>query len=137
MLEEVLKSINSNLERIANSLEKKEINVTANEIISQIPGQMRIEDYKPVAVEESKPKTNTVEAPKVIENVVSAIPTTPQVESFTQEQLAVAMSNAVSAGKMDVITGILQKFNVQALTQIDPKDYNALATMLKEAGVKI
>jgi len=135
MLEEVLKSININLERIANSLERNTTKITAKGIELPIPGQMSIEDVKPVGVEE--PKTNTVQAPKVVEAATPVVPVVAQVESFTQEQLAVAMSNAVSAGKMDIITGILQKFNVQALTQIDPKDYNSLAVMLKEAGVKI
>ena len=58
-------------------------------------------------------------------------------ESFTQEQLARAMSNAVSAGKMNVIQGILNQLGVQALTQINPTDYNKLAVMLKEAGVEV
>lgn len=65
------------------------------------------------------------------------IPTTTVQESFTREQLAVAMSNAVSAGKMNIVQGILQQFGVQALTQINPADYNKVATMLKEAGVNI
>lgn len=47
------------------------------------------------------------------------------------------MSNAVSTGKMDIIQNILQQFSVQALTQINPADYNKLATMLKEAGVNV
>ena len=47
------------------------------------------------------------------------------------------MSNAVSAGKMGIIQNILQQLNVQALTQVNPADYNKLATMLQEAGVKV
>ena len=39
--------------------------------------------------------------------------------------------------KMNAIQNILQQFNVQALTQINPSDYNKLATMLKEAGVEV
>ena len=38
---------------------------------------------------------------------------------------------------MNVIMEILGKFNVQALTQINPADYNKLATMLREAGVNV
>ena len=136
MLEEILKSINLNLERIANSLEgKKEEKITTmREPI--IPGQMSIEDIKP----QVDPAANTVKVapiPTPITTAAAPIPTTAQAESFTQEQLAVAMSNAVSAGKMNVISEILQKFNVQALTQINPNDYNKLATMLREAGVKV
>ncbi len=136
MLEEILKSINLNLERIANSLEgKKEEKITTmREPV--IPGQMSIEDIKP----QVDPAVNTLKVapiPTPITATAAQIPTTAQAESFTQEQLAVAMSNAVSAGKMNVISEILQKFNVQALTQINPNDYNKLATMLREAGVKV
>lgn len=136
MLEEILKSINLNLERIANSLEgKKEEKITTTRE-PVIPGQMSIEDIKPNV----DPAANTIKVapiPTPIATPVAPVPTTVQAESFTQEQLAVAMSNAVSAGKMNVISDILQKFNVQALTQINPNDYNKLATMLREAGVKV
>lgn len=137
MLEEILKSINLNLERIANSLEKsKNVKATANAIEAPMPGQMSVEDIKPNV----DPAANTIKVapiPTPIVAPVAPVPTTVQAESFTQEQLAVAMSNAVSAGKMNVISDILQKFNVQALTQINPNDYNKLATMLREAGVKV
>lgn len=136
MLEEILKSINLNLERIANSLEgKKEDKITEvrNPIIS---GQMSIEDIKP-QVDSAANSIKVAPIPTPITTTAAPVPTTAQAESFTQEQLAVAMSNAVSAGKMNIVQEILQKFNVQALTQINPNDYNKLATMLREAGVKV
>ena len=79
-----------------------------------------------------------VQSPEAVQaSQPTSIPTTQVQNSFTQEQLAVAMSNAVSTGKMDIIQNILQQFGVQALTQINPADYNKLATMLKEAGVNV
>lgn len=125
MLEKILEDINSNLIRIANVLENKKI-VEESETA--------VVNQKVTDVKISQPTQTTIQA-----NVIPAtvIPATPQTESFTQEQLAVAMSNAVSAGKMNVIMEILGKFNVQALTQINPADYNKLATMLREAGVNV
>lgn len=125
MLEKILEDINSNLIRIANVLENKKI-VEESETA--------VVNQKVTDVKISQPTQTTIQA-----NVIPAtvIPATPQTESFTQEQLAVAMSNAVSAGKMNVIMEILGKFNVQALTQINPVDYNKLATMLREAGVNV
>lgn len=125
MLEKILEDINSNLDRIANVLENKKI--------VEEP-ETAVVNQKVTDVKISQPTQTTIQA-----NVIPAtvIPATTQTESFTQEQLAVAMSNAVSAGKMNVIMEILGKFNVQALTQINPADYNKLATMLREAGVNV
>ena len=153
MLEEVLKNINSNLERIANALEdnnkflKENFQVTAAKAVKILAGG---EEIMPT----SQPQVQTITEPMPVQQSiltqsqsavtgvvsqthVQAIPTTPVQEGFTQEQLAVAMSNAVAAGKMNAIQGILQQLGVQALTQVNPADYNKLAVMLKEAGVNI
>ncbi len=145
MIETILNQINSNLERIAKALETQNINEVAGmvhetakqfrqtESVTQQPTATVIPQAPtPVA----QPVQQTVETqPMPVQP--SSIPTTQVQNSFTQEQLAVAMSNAVSAGKMDIIQNILQRFNVQALTQINPADYNNVATMLKEAGVNV
>ena len=134
MLEKVLEDINKNLERIAEAIEIKvgldERPRAKNKIDSNV-GETKNE----ICGKSVEPSTEAVNQPTPINQ---AIPVQAQTEkSFTQEELAVAMSNAVSAGKMNVIMGILAQFNVQALTQIDKKDYNKLATMLIEAGVKV
>ena len=126
MLENILSEINKNLERIANSLERnKNMKETATAEVKQTPNDVSVATpVQAVPTQYVKPAQHV-------------IPATPQAESFTQEQLAVAMSNAVSAGKMNVVMEILGKFNVQALTQVNPADYNKLATMLREAGVNV
>lgn len=130
MLEEILKSINANLERIATSMEgnKNKCEETIA-VETQAPAINTISVMQTAPIQQEIPTPMPVSAP--------AIPVANTQESFTQEQLAVAMSNAVTAGKMNVIMEILGKFNVQALTQINPADYNKLAVMLKEAGVEI
>ena len=126
MLEEILKSINANLERIATSMEG---NKNKYEEATTAPVVNTVSVMQTAPAQQEIPTPMPVSAPTIpISNVQ---------ESFTQEQLAVAMSNAVTAGKMNVIMEILGKFNVQALTQINPADYNKLAVMLKEAGVEI
>ena len=135
MLEEVLKNINSNLERIANALEdsnkflKEPVHLSASDVKDAVKVIENAEHIMPT----SQPQIQTTTGPEPVQT----IPTTQIQERFTQEQLAVAMSNAVSAGKMNVIQGILQQLGVQALTQVNPADYNKLAVMLKEAGVNI
>lgn len=142
MLEETLKNINSNLERIAKVLESKvnstETTNSSTKMQESTPevGQATI----PAQPLSQQPMATEIPQTPVAQPVIqtqSTIPTTPVQQSFTQEQLAVAMSRAVTAGKMNIIQGILQQFNVQALTQINPADYNKVASMLKEAGVEV
>lgn len=125
MLETILKEINTNLERIANAMDTK---ITVGMAVKDLAG------IKSMDTSEQQSSTSMVEEQDSSALTVQ-IPTTQQ--SFTQEQLAVAMSNTVAAGKMSVVQGILQQFNVQALTQINPQDYNKVATLLKEAGVMV
>lgn len=134
MLEKVLEDINKNLERIAEAIEIK-VGLDEKHRVENKIGTSIGEAKNEMCSERVEPSTEAVNQPTPINQ---AIPVQAQTEkSFTQEELAVAMSNAVSAGKMNVIMGILAQFNVQALTQIDKKDYNKLATMLIEAGVKV
>lgn len=138
MLEKILEDINSNLVRIANVLENKKI-LEGSETTAVKKKTTDVSVVTPAAAQTIQTQETIVPATTIPATVIpsTAIPATPQAESFTQEQLAVAMSNAVSAGKMNVIMEILGKFNVQALTQINPADYNKLATMLREAGVNV
>lgn len=153
MLETILQSINQNLERMAKAQEEANIlikgemkpiaigvdigstecaKVLANTALQKIEQPINKAEEIPVNVE-VQPQLAPVEPTQP----APVIPTTTVQEGFTREQLAVAMSNAVSAGKMNIVQGILQQFGVQALTQINPTDYNKVATMLKEAGVNI
>lgn len=143
MLEEILKSINSNLERIAKALETQDVEIVAD-MVHETAKQFRQTEpvtQQPNTTVVTQPQTQIsqpVQSPEAVQaSQPTSIPTTQVQNSFTQEQLAVAMSNAVSTGKMDIIQNILQQFGVQALTQINPADYNKLATMLKEAGVNV
>lgn len=80
--------------------------------------------------------TTTVMAPNALPQA-TPVPTASQTENFSMEQIAVAMSNAQSAGKMDLIQKIFNTFGVQTLMQINPANYNQIATMLREAGIQI
>lgn len=138
MLENILNEINKNLERVAKALESSadqvattkigivgEVGNTVPEHVSQPLSQTTVEPMPQI------PQPVQPQAPQV-----PGVPTT-EPQGFTQEQLAVAMSNAVATGRSDIVMNILKAFNVQALTQINPLDYNKVATMLQEAGVKL
>lgn len=143
MLENILSEMNESLKVIANSVKKKEVSIEApampvgqavNKSASQ-PAPMP--NVMPTA---SQPVQHVSNIPQPIPTVapVQQVPVQASTErNFTKEELARAMSDAVSAGKMNVIMGILGQFKVQTFAEIDSADYNKLASILIEAGVKI
>lgn len=90
----------------------------------------------PVAMPPVQSQTPT---PVVTQQVMpqAPIPTTHVAQSYTQEQIAVAMTSLVDGGKLDVVHGILAAFGVQALTEIPADQYPALALKLREVGANI
>lgn len=65
------------------------------------------------------------------------LPTTAVAQEYTQDQVAVAMSGLMDAGKRDTVTQILASFGVQALLQIPKERYPELVLKLREAGANI
>ena len=66
---------------------------------------------------------------------VPAVPTSNP--SFTMDQLAVAATQLMDAGKRDDIINLLSTFNVQALTGLPKDQYGAFATSLRGMGAKL
>lgn len=66
----------------------------------------------------------------------SVVPTS-QAPTFTMDQLAVAATTLVDAGKIDQLRGILSSFGVTALTELPKERYGEFATVLRKNGVKI
>ena len=65
----------------------------------------------------------------------SAVPTSgPQ---YTLDMLARAGTALVDAGKMDALCGLLAKYNVEALTSLDPSLYGVFASELRALGAQI
>lgn len=70
-------------------------------------------------------------------NTPQQLPTSHVAQPYTQEQLAIAMTSLVDAGKLAVAQGIMQQFGVMALTEIPPERYPDVAVKLREAGASI
>lgn len=64
-----------------------------------------------------------------------AIPTVAQ--TYTMEQLAVAATQLVDAGRRLDLVNLLNSFGVQALTALSKEQYGAFATQLRAMGAKI
>lgn len=65
----------------------------------------------------------------------STVPTSAQ--SYTMEQLAVAATQLVDAGRRTELLGLLSSFGVQALTALPKEMYGTFATQLRALGAKI
>ena len=67
--------------------------------------------------------------------VQQPLPTTQQ--TYSMEQLAVAATQLVDAGRRTELVGLLSSFGVQALTALPKEQYGAFATQLRAMGAKI
>lgn len=69
--------------------------------------------------------------------MTGSIPTTAVAQEYTQEQVSIAMSGLMDAGKKDAVMQILAAFGVQALVQIPKEQYPELVMKMREAGATI
>ncbi|MCL6598965.1 MAG: hypothetical protein K6T81_09500 [Alicyclobacillus macrosporangiidus] len=65
----------------------------------------------------------------------ATVPTT--APTYTLDQLAVAATQLMDAGKRDELVQLLQSFGVQALTMLPKEQYGAFATKLRELGARL
>lgn len=82
------------------------------------------------AVPVSSTPTSTPAAP-------TAAPVATSVPTYTIDAIAKAGTALVDAGKMDALLALLSKYNIQAVTQLDPAQYGAFATELRGLGAQI
>jgi hypothetical protein len=71
----------------------------------------------------------------VFQSNTQIVPTT--VQGYTMEQLAVAATQIVDAGRRTELVSLLSSFVVQALTALSKEQYGAFATQLRTLGAKI
>lgn len=64
-----------------------------------------------------------------------AAPTT--AHTYSQDQLAVAATQLMDAGRQNDLFALLASFGIQALTQLPQEQYGAFATKLREMGARI
>lgn len=66
----------------------------------------------------------------------AAVPVTPA-PAFTREQIMTAGAALIDAGKMNDLMGLLNSFDVQAVTQLNPEQLGTFATELRKLGAQI
>jgi len=65
------------------------------------------------------------------------VPTTGGTPTYTLEQLSVAATPIMDAGRQQELVALLNQFGVQALTQLPKEQYGAFATALRGLGARI
>ena len=80
------------------------------------------------------PAPDPVPVPPAPNPVPAATPTAPTV---TLEQLSHAGAALATSGKMPDLMALMQKFGVQAITQLPPEQYDAVAAELRAMGAQI
>lgn len=98
-------------------------------VYAPAPQQMAPPVTVPVDQPVQQPMQQPIQAPP------TGIPTSDV--NYTYEQLAVAMSSLVDAGKMDAIRALLNRFNIPSLMQLPKEQYGALANELRQMGAKL
>lgn len=101
--------------------------------VSQAPAASVVPQQPPVQQYQT-PMTQPA-APQV--PPMSMVPTSHVAQAYTQEQMAIAMTSLVDAGKLPAVQAILQQFGVTSLMEISPDRYPELAVRLREAGAAI
>lgn len=66
-----------------------------------------------------------------------AIPTAAPAQGYTLEQLQVAAAGLMSAGKGPQVMGLMQRFGIQAMTELPKERYGEFAMALREAGAQV
>lgn len=98
----------------------------------------------PVAPAAAPTTPPVASAPAAVPTATPAAPTAPAAPSvpvtaptYTLDQIAKAGASLVDAGKMEQLLGLLTKYGVQAVTQLNPDQYGAFATELRALGAQI
>ncbi|MDD5987322.1 MAG: hypothetical protein PUC26_05855 [Eubacteriales bacterium] len=86
--------------------------------------------------EDTAPTTVRAETPTQIAPAMpTAVPTSKP--TFTQEQLALAATQLMDAGKQEELIKVLQDMGVPSLANLDPEKYADFAARIRGLGAKI
>lgn len=117
---------------------------TLRQAVAENPTPIQAEAHAPSYVQNTPPAPAPVATPPAAVPVaetppapapVPTVPTTAQ--AYTQDQLALAASGLMDAGKLADLQKLLASFNVASLVQLPKEQYGAFATKLREMGAKI
>lgn len=123
--------------QISQGLPNSQVPVTNNQAqVNQIPTNVQPGIPNPMgAVPVANMQNNNIPAPITQPQSGTQIPTGTQ--SYTMDQLAVAATQLVDAGRRNDLVNLLSSFGVQALTSLPKEQYGNFATQLRAMGARI
>jgi hypothetical protein len=102
--------------------------------IQNVP-QTPVQTYQPPTAVPTAPAQQAPIQPPPVPQQPTAVPTS--APTYDLNQLAVAATQLVDAGRMADIQQLIASFGVPALTGLPQEQYGAFATKLRELGAKI
>ena len=99
-----------------------------------VPNTPPVQDVQPV------PTTQTAQAAPVAQNTaptVSPVPTATATPTYSMEQLAVAATGLIDAGKMQDVQNTLAALGAQTLMDLPQEKYGEFASAIKAIGAVI
>ena len=103
----------------------------------QTPAQQIQQMQQPIYPQASYQQPIQQQAPVQQTMQSQPLPTTHAAQSYSQDQLAVAMTAMCDAGKVNDVMGILKQFGAETLMQVPVEQYATLATMMRGIGANI
>lgn len=107
---------------------------TAAPTTTTVPSTPPVQNVQPV------PTTQTAQATPVAQNTAPAaspVPTATATPTYTMEQLAVAATGLIDAGKMQDIQNTLASLGAQTLMDLPQEKYGEFASAIKAIGAVI
>lgn len=139
---ELAKAIELLANAISNSTNGKNVTQTIQAEI--VPFQQQVAPAAPVQVLPETPAAVPTAPIQPVQQQVQApvVPEQPQVvptsaPTYTMEQLAVAATQIMDAGRRNELVQLLASFGIQALTALPKEQYGVFATKLREMGARI
>ena len=99
-----------------------------------VPSTPPVQNIQPV------PTTKTAQAAPVAQNTAPAaspVPTATETPTYTMEQLAVAATGLIDAGKMQDVQNTLASLGAQTLMDLPQEKYGEFASAIKAIGAVI
>ncbi|MFD2446413.1 hypothetical protein ACFSO7_20840 [Bacillus sp. CGMCC 1.16607] len=108
--------------------------VTPTQQIQPVPQQQVMPTAVPTAPIQQPPVTQPMQQ-QYQQQPAQPVPTS--APTYTLDQLAVAATQLMDAGRQPELLSLLASFGVQSLMQLPQEQYGAFATKLRELGVNI
>lgn len=104
------------------------------------PAATTVQSTQPVQNVQSVPTTQTTPTAPVAQNTTSTVnpvPTATATPTYTMEQLAVAATGLIDAGKMQDVQNTLASLGAQTLMDLPQEKYGEFASAIKAIGAVI